>query len=187
MSRDNQSGPVRHKWQLGTHIIDAIYNNMSDKVGRFLRDDQSLSNIYHSGSHMRPLHVASGNNFAGIMELLIEAGADVNASDLSEKMALHMVSERGDVKSVQVLLDHQADIMARDKDGATPFDIAERYNNRVVMECIERHYAKKYRGVASGGASYTGDSPSSEKSGGWVTSLSLNKSCEDRDSDDAAG
>jgi truncated hemoglobin YjbI len=56
-----------------------------------------------------------------IVELLVRAGADVNAArGVKRCTALHMAARRGGVSVAEALLDHGADIEARDSLGETP-------------------------------------------------------------------
>ena len=71
-------------------------------------------------------------------ELLIENGVKVNARYDKKKTSLHYAAERGDIKMVKVLLDHGADIEARDLSGTTPLHISARCNLETTKFLIER-------------------------------------------------
>ena len=71
-----------------------------------------------------PLHVLlwRGNNYA--IELLLEAGADVNAiGDMSET-PLHIALQKNNLDAVRMLLKAGADKTLRSEFGQTPADIA---------------------------------------------------------------
>jgi ankyrin repeat protein len=59
------------------------------------------------------------------VKLLVEAGADVNAVNEADFMALHGAAMRGLNEVVQYLVDHGARINARDFRGRTPYRLAE--------------------------------------------------------------
>jgi ankyrin repeat protein/serine/threonine protein kinase len=73
-----------------------------------------------------PLHAAASNNHVGVMELLVELGADVAAvSDLGDT-PLHTASWHGHIDSIQMLVRHGADVDAKNVDGCTPLHYASR-------------------------------------------------------------
>ena len=59
------------------------------------------------------------------VKVLLAAGADVNAANEADFTALHGAAYRGLNEVVQILVDHDADINARDFRGRTPFRLAE--------------------------------------------------------------
>jgi ankyrin repeat protein len=59
------------------------------------------------------------------VKVLVEAGADVNAANEAEYTALHAAAFRGWNEVVQYLVEHGANLNARDYRGRTPFRIAE--------------------------------------------------------------
>ncbi|HEY6989053.1 MAG TPA: ankyrin repeat domain-containing protein, partial [Bryobacteraceae bacterium] len=86
-------------------------------------------NVKTSGRHT-PLycvanecHVTGGGN---IVRALVRAGAQVDArSDAKQCTALHMAARRGNTEIAEALLDHGADIRARDKAEDTPLQRAK--------------------------------------------------------------
>ena len=59
------------------------------------------------------------------VRVLVEAGADVNATNEADYTALHAATFRGWNEVVQYLVEHGANINARDYRGRTPFRLAE--------------------------------------------------------------
>jgi ankyrin repeat protein len=59
------------------------------------------------------------------VKLLVEAGADVNAANEADFTPLHAATFRGWNEVIQYLVDHGANINARDYRGRTPFRMAE--------------------------------------------------------------
>jgi ankyrin len=69
-----------------------------------------------------------GERLAGAeaaVKILVEAGADVNAVNEGDFTALHAATFRGWNEVIQYLVEHGANINARDYRGRTPFRIAE--------------------------------------------------------------
>ncbi len=61
----------------------------------------------------------------GAVQVLLEAGAEINAVNEADFTALHGAAFRGLNEVVQYLVEHGADINARDFRGRTPFRLAE--------------------------------------------------------------
>ena len=59
------------------------------------------------------------------VRLLLTAGSDVNARNEADFTALHGASLRGSHEVIQILVDHGADLNARDFRGRTPYRLAE--------------------------------------------------------------
>ncbi len=60
-----------------------------------------------------------------VAEVLIEAGATVNAKCEYGTTALHMAASWGHLDMVKSLIEHGADLMAQDDEGRTPRQMAE--------------------------------------------------------------
>jgi ankyrin repeat protein len=58
-------------------------------------------------------------------ELLLTAGADINARDRTGQTALHGAASWGSNNLVKTLATHRADLMAKDSQGRTAADIAK--------------------------------------------------------------
>ena len=68
-----------------------------------------------------PLALACINGHAGMIEALLKAGADANERLMNGETALMMASRTGNVAAMTVLLDHGADLNAREPlHGTTP-------------------------------------------------------------------
>ncbi|KAK1151482.1 ankyrin repeat and death domain-containing protein 1A-like [Acipenser oxyrinchus oxyrinchus] len=97
--------------------------------------------LLQSGSHLNsstkvaPLHLAVINNFPHIVLSCIEAGCDLNVTDLNEQTALHIAVEMRRLVIVELLLVANVNIYLKDKQNKTPLDVAVRgyYANIVDM------------------------------------------------------
>jgi ankyrin repeat protein len=71
-----------------------------------------------------------GNEPAVAVRLLLLAGAEVNACDRDQRTALMEACYRGAYGAVEALLDHHADIHAKDKNGNTAISIVDAEEDR---------------------------------------------------------
>ncbi len=76
-----------------------------------------------------PLHLAidSQNSNLTTLDILIEAGADVNECLKDDNSFLHLAASRGDLDLLEMLLECEADVDAKNEAGLTPMDSALQY------------------------------------------------------------
>ena len=68
---------------------------------------------------MTPLGYAVESGNMEIVQLLVEAKADVNAKDVAEETPLHYAAQAGKIKLVQFLIEAGADVNAKAERGRT--------------------------------------------------------------------
>jgi ankyrin repeat protein len=68
---------------------------------------------------------------------LIKEGANVNEKGYDGWTSLHAASQNGHAAVVQTLLQHGADVAARNKGGETALDCAEKCNDEVKKEEVK--------------------------------------------------
>ncbi len=85
---------------------------------------------------LTPLHQAILRNRVEIARFLLEAGADPNKPDRSQRTPLHLAVERGNVPIVEALLAHQAKPNVRDKAGWTPLHNAAAKDRVAVARAL---------------------------------------------------
>lgn len=74
---------------------------------------------------------------------LLDHGADANLSwGEHDETALHVAAQRWDVPTVELLVQHGADIHKRRADGRTAYTLAELYGNRDIAAWLLAHGAK---------------------------------------------
>ncbi|NET09830.1 MAG: hypothetical protein F6K09_08290 [Merismopedia sp. SIO2A8] len=72
-----------------------------------------------------PLHLAAGiQDTTDILRKMIDRGASVRAMDSIQATPLHWAAESGSAANIELLLNREADVNAKDADGYTPLDYA---------------------------------------------------------------
>ncbi len=93
-----------------------------------------------------PLHLACINGNFDTVQILVQNGANVNMKTKEGQTPLHLTAKYGvfnSIKIISFLMDHFADKSIRDMDGNTPFDIALKSNNVIVVEFLSKRLDKK--------------------------------------------
>lgn len=100
----------------------AAYNTALDIFQMLIKRNADINARDHKGQ--TPLHrvVASGYGEEGldVVKFLLGQGAVADAKDNDDSTPLHMASYYGRVKAASLLLEHSANIHARNKNGQTP-------------------------------------------------------------------
>src|SRR5262245_42612335 len=100
-------------------IHQAIADGDVNGVRRLLDIDPQCIEFPDSlGNH--PLHVAAYSGQTVLVRLLLEKGADVNASGDLGKTPLHYAALDGEREVAKILLEHGADPSPTDDSGLTP-------------------------------------------------------------------
>jgi ankyrin repeat protein len=81
------------------------------------------------------LHAASRGNVS-IMSALIDAGANINTQDDSGLSALHVAVEENQIDAIFLLLQRGANLLARDAEGDTPYDIAHGNGDAALADLL---------------------------------------------------
>jgi len=90
-----------------------------------------------------PLILAARAGQVGLVRLLLERGADVNARDKeTEATALIAAAHQGHLQVVELLLQKGADVNAKDKNGRSALSEAARYSHEDVAKLLKERGAK---------------------------------------------
>jgi ankyrin repeat protein len=85
-----------------------------------------------------PLNYAANWNNVPALELLLDAGADIDAVDLGNSTALLYAAQSGNLEAVECLLSHGADPSIRDTDhDSTPRDWAAFHGDQEIVDAID--------------------------------------------------
>ena len=84
----------------------------------------------------RPLNWAAWHGYTQIIGVLLEQGADINATNISGFTALHHAVENGSKNAVKVLLAAGADPQLANKKGRTPFQTAKNMGRNEILSLL---------------------------------------------------
>ncbi|KAK4896469.1 hypothetical protein LTR27_005685 [Elasticomyces elasticus] len=94
-----------------------------------------------SGNGLTALHVAVAQGWSDIIALLLDRGAKTTAltGSLTNTATTALAAPYGDIRAVELLLQHEGDNSARDKNGSTPLMIASNEDNVAVVAALLAH------------------------------------------------
>ncbi|KAI8498599.1 Unconventional myosin-XVI [Branchiostoma belcheri] len=111
-------------------------------VRRGLLAGRDVNKRFPASGGWTALHVASWYGQTGVLELLIQHGADIEAREkLGDRTALHLASDSGQTGVVELLIQHGADLEGRDKFGRTALHLASWNGQTGVVELLIQHGA----------------------------------------------
>ena len=86
---------------------------------------------------MTALHYAAENGDTGVVECLLEHGADIKAQDcILSRSAIHFAAENGNLDCIKFLAEKGADLQDRDSFGATALHYAAKNNHLDVVKYL---------------------------------------------------
>jgi len=111
---------------------------------------QSINNLsipYKELEYDTPLMYAAYCGVSSVVEVLIDAGADVNIQRDNRWTALHYATKCGHIECASILLSNEAQIGILNDSGWTALEYACRQNNKDMVElllnkCMEPHSTK---------------------------------------------
>ncbi|GAB2214064.1 hypothetical protein Droror1_Dr00018398 [Drosera rotundifolia] len=115
-----------------SHAQNAIFrpgDSSSKSPGKAVNvSDESDASSLEDLDGCSLLHLACETGDVGMLELLLQYGADINACDSRGQTPLHRCLVRGKASSAKMLLMRGADPHAVNAEGQTPLDLAEESN-----------------------------------------------------------
>ena len=118
-----------------TSIFKACEAGDVGSVREFLGVDATLANAIETG-RIRPLHVAATEGHKVIVNLLVNAGADVNAANQWGVTPIFLAAASGHKEVVALLIAQGADIHIKEQRGETPLEAAKRNGHKQVEELL---------------------------------------------------
>ena len=89
-----------------------------------------------------PLHVAVSSNNVAVAAALLDAGAQIDATDDAGRTPLHVAAACGWHETVQLLIDRKATIIVRDGAEKLPAELAEENGHEAVAKLLRAAAAK---------------------------------------------
>lgn len=115
-------------------ICTATMLGSREEITAMLREDPT--SIRARGAHNLPLlYYATIYDRIDIAELLLQAGADINAG-AGSNTALHGAATFGQANIARWLIEHGADIAAKDFNGKTPREVAVERGHMTIANLI---------------------------------------------------
>jgi hypothetical protein len=107
------------------------------EVARLLDEDPSL--LDGREDYEPPILVAAESGHLGVVRLLVQRGANLNATEYRDITALHLAVSQGNEEVVAFLLQQGAQANRRTMNGHTPLMWAARHSDSVIMEMLVKH------------------------------------------------
>ena len=99
------------------------------------------------------LHICAAKGYNDIIEKLLEAGFEVDPVDVDGWTPLHAASHWEQEKSIKILIDHKANLLAKNRWGQTPVDVmahdSHLYNSMSTKTVAVRNELKSRDGGKS--------------------------------------
>lgn len=118
--------------------------NESVDVVRALLDAGADVDIPDQRFGFRPLHFSARKGNAGVSELLVRYGADLDAQSLRGETALHLAVINGHPAVVTILLKYLARVDICDSNDKTPLQYAESHGHTEIVGLIREHLSDKW-------------------------------------------
>ena len=120
-------------------IIKAAKSGDVATIKTLLKSDPSLIDARDTDGST-PLHCATWKGHEKVAELLLKAGANVNAVNENEHWGttpLHAAAHANQAKIAQLLLDHGANVKAEDREGRTPMAHTNFHKAKAVAKLLQ--------------------------------------------------
>ncbi len=144
--------------------------NKNAAVARSLVDAGAAIDRINEQSGATALLTAIGNGGEKIVEMLVGAGADVNAGRYLGMPPLHLAVTKGNERIVRILLEAGADTEVKDDSGATAIMLATRMRRKKVLNLLVDAGADVN---AKGGTAHAKSAKREKKKKGTLMDLAL--------------
>lgn len=110
---------------VGNDLLLRACLSQSLALATFLVENIHLDpDVFRTGTHETPLHVATRNRMFRMTEMLLRLGAFHSPADHRERTPLHYAAAAGDATTIALLLLYGANPRRQDESGKTPIDYA---------------------------------------------------------------
>lgn len=116
--------------EIEAHGVDCEASRHSEE--RMMLEDarqwlntKTFGDVPHPKTGATALHVAAAKGYLKVMNLLLQAGANVNCQDIDGWTPLHAASHWAQREAVDLLCEHDCDLELKNYVGQTAFDVAD--------------------------------------------------------------
>ena len=111
----------------------ACFFQQEGSARQLLRAGSDPAAVARNKMQVQPLHSAAAARQRTIVEMLLHAGAPVNAKQQAGWTALHAAAQHGDREMLELLLEYGADPALANDDGKTSLDLAAAHEDLVRL------------------------------------------------------
>lgn len=116
----------------------AAYFGHADLAERLIRYGAAVDAVSANPSVVRPLHSAVAAGSVRVVQVLLDAGAELDAKQRGGWTPLHAAAHRGDADLVELLLRRGASPSETSDDGRTAADLARAQGHHAIAARLER-------------------------------------------------
>jgi ankyrin repeat protein len=114
--------------------------NMLEAVQGLIEGGARVNTASHRWSNTTALHLAAMNGQTKVVQTLLHHGALVEASNSHGQTPLWLACRYGHLETVAILLDRDADVHRVDKEGVSPFAIANREDDHRLIQYLSDRF-----------------------------------------------
>ncbi len=116
---------------------------IAERLVKAMKDSGHSLSDAKDAAGWTPLHYAATRDNAQFTRMIVEAGADVNATATGGETPLHIAARTGKLGALQTLLAHGADMSLQNEKGQTPLDIAVEFRRSDFIQTLMMAAAQK--------------------------------------------
>ncbi|XP_050440250.1 protein phosphatase 1 regulatory subunit 12A isoform X8 [Adelges cooleyi] len=127
----------------------------------------------HATTGAMAIHVAAAKGYIKVLELLIQAGADVNCHDYDGWTPLHAAAYWGQKEACEILVEHFCDIKKKNFVGQTAYDVSDEEMKDLLDE-LKKKQASQNKDVSDKNYLVNNKLPNAQKRRSSISRLSGN-------------